>query len=79
MTRKRLRGEILGAEYLGTTQIVVVETEDGIVKARIPADALVATGETWWAWPLSSSRLSLFDQNSGRAIETALLRGGANG
>ena len=41
-TTRRLRGAVFGAEYLGTTQIVTVETADGIVKARVPADLPVA-------------------------------------
>lgn len=74
----RLRGEVLGAEYLGTTQIVVVETGEGTVKARIPASAAVSAGETV-GLTLSASHLSLFDKASGRAIETALYEGAANG
>ena len=74
----KLRGEVLGAEYLGTTQIVVVETGEGRVKARIPATAHVAAGQTV-GLTLSGKHLSLFDKTSGRAIETALYEGGANG
>jgi multiple sugar transport system ATP-binding protein len=73
----RLRGFVIGAEYLGTTQIVSVETEDGLIKARVPADAKVGAGETV-GLALSAARLSLFDKASGRAVETALY-GGANG
>jgi multiple sugar transport system ATP-binding protein len=67
----RLRGAILGAEYLGTTQIVVVETAEGVVKARIGADRAVAVGDTV-GLSLSGKHLSLFDAASGRAIDTAL-------
>ncbi|MEQ1769184.1 MAG: ABC transporter ATP-binding protein [Devosia sp.] len=74
----KLRGLVIGAEYLGTTQIVSVETEDGLIKARIPADAKVATGETV-GLALSARRLSLFDKGTGRAVETALYAGGARG
>jgi multiple sugar transport system ATP-binding protein len=74
----RLRGEVLGAEYLGTTQIVVVETAEGTVKARISASTGVTTGEIV-GLSLTASHLSLFDRASGRAIETALYDGGANG
>ncbi len=74
-----LRGEVIGAEYLGTTQIVSVATGEGvIIKARIPADAVVRTGETV-GLALSSARLSLFERASGRAVETALMAEGANG
>ncbi len=73
-----LRGEVLGAEYLGTTQIVWVAMPDGLLKARIPADRRVETGETV-GLTLSSSRLSVFDRTSGRAIATALHEGAGHG
>jgi multiple sugar transport system ATP-binding protein len=73
-----LRGRVLGAEYLGTTQIVVVETEEGTVKARIPADAHVAVGEQT-GLSFNGRFLSLFDKSSGRAIDTELRGGGARG
>ena len=31
----KLRGAVYGTEYLGTTQIVAVETADGMIKARV--------------------------------------------
>ena len=34
-TPHAVRGRVFGAEYLGTTQIVTVETEQGRVKARL--------------------------------------------
>jgi multiple sugar transport system ATP-binding protein len=74
----KLRGAVIGAEYLGTTQIVSVETADGLVKARIPAEAQVRPGETV-GLALNAARLSLFDKGSGRAVETALTAGGARG
>jgi multiple sugar transport system ATP-binding protein len=74
----RLRGKVLGAEYLGTTQIVVVETEDGMVNARIPASEHVTVGETT-GLSLAGSHLSLFDKASGRAIDTALVAGKRHG
>jgi multiple sugar transport system ATP-binding protein len=67
----KLRGEILGAEYLGTTQIVVVETGEGRIKARIPADRSVTVGDTV-GLSLNGKRLSVFEKASGRAIDTAL-------
>jgi multiple sugar transport system ATP-binding protein len=69
----RLRGEILAAEYLGTTQIVTVETAHGQVKARLPSNAPARTGQAVGLTFLTS-RLSLFDAKSGRAI--ALAQGG---
>jgi multiple sugar transport system ATP-binding protein len=67
----KLRGAILGAEYLGTTQIVVVETADGVVKARIGADRAVTVGDAV-GLSLSGKHLPLFEAASGRAIDTAL-------
>jgi multiple sugar transport system ATP-binding protein len=73
-----LRGRVLGAEYLGTTQIVVIETEDGPVKARIPADSHVTVGEQT-GLRFAGRFLSLFDKASGRAIDTDLTAGVAHG
>jgi multiple sugar transport system ATP-binding protein len=73
----KLRGRILGAEYLGTTQIVVVETEDGTVKARVPAEAKIAIGEQI-GLSFSERSLSLFDKASGRAIATDLRAGASH-
>jgi multiple sugar transport system ATP-binding protein len=73
-----LRGTVFGAEYLGTTQIVTVNTEHGQVKARLPADIGVSAGETV-GLSLRSERLSIFDTESGKAIRTALHEGGVHG
>jgi multiple sugar transport system ATP-binding protein len=67
----RLRGSVFGTEYLGTTQIVTVDTGQGQLKARLPAEVTVRTGETVGLVFLSD-RLSLFDKASGRSIRTRL-------
>ena len=41
-----LRGRVFGAEYLGTTQIVTVDTAHGQIKARLPSTSPVRLGET---------------------------------
>jgi multiple sugar transport system ATP-binding protein len=74
----RLRGTVFGAEYLGTTQIVTVNTEHGQVKARMPADVNVRSGETV-GMTLRATRLSVFDKTSGRAIRTAVSDGVGHG
>jgi multiple sugar transport system ATP-binding protein len=74
----KLRGEVFGSEYLGTTQIVAVETAHGPVKARLPADLSVRNGETV-GLTFRPEGLSLFDRNSGRAIRSALHEGGRHG
>jgi multiple sugar transport system ATP-binding protein len=61
------RGEVLGAEYLGTTQIVTLRTGNGVVKARIPAGARVRAGEGV-GLAFDTATLSLFDAGSGRAL-----------
>jgi multiple sugar transport system ATP-binding protein len=74
-----LRAEVVDAEYLGTTQIVTLNTKAGAsVKARIPADIHVQPGEhTGMAF--RPGLLSLFDRASGRALRTALHDRGAHG
>ena len=73
-----LAGSVYGVEYLGTTQIVTVETPDGLLKARVPAEQRVQPGETVQL-ALDSARLSLFDAASGRAIRSQLRSGPAHG
>lgn len=67
----KLRGAVYGTEYLGTTQIVAVQTADGIIKARVPAEIRLSTGDHV-GLTLSSARLSLFEKGSGRAVRTAI-------
>ncbi len=66
-----LRGEVFGAEYLGTTQIVTVKTAHGGVKARIPSDVVVPIGGKV-GLDFRPEKLSLFLKESGRALRTAL-------
>ena len=73
-----LRGSVYGSEYLGTNQIVTVNTPFGQVKARTKSTGEVRPGENV-GLRLSSSRLSLFDKQSGRAVRSALYEGAAHG
>jgi multiple sugar transport system ATP-binding protein len=73
-----LRGSVYGSEYLGTTQIVTVNTPFGQVKARTKSTGEVRPGENV-GLRLSSGRLSLFDKQSGRAVRSALYEGAAHG
>ena len=73
-----LRGRVYGTEYLGTTQIVAVETEGGMVKARVPAGVHLRTGEPV-GMALNGARLSIFERASGRAVRTSLHDGAAHG
>ncbi|MGX1170656.1 multiple sugar transport system ATP-binding protein [Bradyrhizobium sp. USDA 372] len=65
-----VRGEVFGAEYLGTTQIVTVDTAHGRIAARLPSSAPVRIGERV-GLEFRSERLALFDVASGLAIRTA--------
>src|ERR1700736_5262902 len=73
-----LRGRVIGAEYLGTTQIVTVVTGSGQVKARLPSGKAVRVGESV-GLALRPDRLSLFDAMSGQALPSALYMGGSRG
>jgi multiple sugar transport system ATP-binding protein len=73
-----LRGRVIGAEYLGTTQIVTVITANGQVKARLPSGKAVRVGESV-GLALRPDRLSLFDAMSGQALPSALYMGGSRG
>jgi multiple sugar transport system ATP-binding protein len=73
-----LRGSVIGAEYLGTTQIVTVITANGQLKARLPSGKAVRVGELV-GLALRPDRLSLFDAMSGQALPSALYAGGRHG
>jgi multiple sugar transport system ATP-binding protein len=67
----KVRGGVIASEYLGTNQLVSVETLHGIVKARVGADQAFRIGESV-GLEFDSKRLSLFDARSGKAVQTQL-------
>ncbi|ODN70456.1 Trehalose import ATP-binding protein SugC [Methylobrevis pamukkalensis] len=69
--RAKFRGEVLAAEYLGTTQIVTLATPNGDVKARIPSDQPVRVGERV-GLAFTASTLTLFEAAGGRALRSDL-------
>jgi len=69
-----LRGEVFGTEYLGTTQIITVNTEHGRVKARVSSQLRVEMGEMV-GLTFQNERLVLFDTVSGRALRSNLFEG----
>ena len=71
-------GDVYGAEYLGTTQIVTVTTDYGKVRARAASTLSFNTGERV-TLDFRPERLSLFDKASGRAIRTSLHEGSIHG
>ena len=73
-----LRGGVYGAEYLGTTQIVTVMTEHGVVKARLSSETQITPGERV-GLNFRPEKLSIFDRETGRALRSALHDGGPHG
>jgi multiple sugar transport system ATP-binding protein len=67
----RFRGEVFGAEYLGTTQVVTIVTPRGRVRARLASDIRVAPGDRV-GLSFRPERLSLFDKASGKVLRSAL-------
>jgi multiple sugar transport system ATP-binding protein len=73
-----LRGQVYGSEYLGTNQIVAVETPTGLIRARLPANRNFAIGEQV-GLELDTQKLAVFDCKSGRAIPSSLYEGARHG
>ena len=66
-----LRAEVLGAEYLGTSQIVTCTTAQGVtLRAKLPVDVPAARGDRV-GLRFDASAVSVFDAASGRALKTA--------
>ena len=68
------RGRILAAEYLGTTQIITLDTSNGQIKARIGSDRVVRTGDTV-SLDFDPATVTLFDSATGRALRSDLNEG----
>ena len=69
-----VRGEVLAAEYLGTTQIVTLKTQGGALKARIASSQPARVGETV-GLTFNGRTITLFDRQSGRALRSDLNEG----
>ena len=65
------RGRVLASEYLGTTQIVTLDTQNGPLKARISSGQVARTGETV-GLRFNAATVTLFAEQSGRALQSAL-------
>lgn len=65
------RGQVVASEYLGTTQIVTLDTHNGEVKARIASGQAVRVGETV-GLEFNGATATLFDSRTGRAIRSDL-------
>ena len=65
------RGRVLATEYLGTTQILTLDTAGGEIKARISSAQNVQQGETV-GLTFNADTITLFERASGRALKSAL-------
>ena len=70
------RARVVATEYLGTTQIITLDTPNGPLKARAPASQVARPGETV-GLSFDARTITLFDAGSGRALSSAL-HGGAH-
>ncbi len=62
------RGRIVASEYLGTTQIVTLDTANGRVRARLPSATRVRTGDAT-GLRFDARTVTLFDA-AGRALRS---------
>jgi len=61
------RGGVIATEYLGTTQIVTLDTPSGILKARVLATQTAKVGETV-GLDFNPLTITLFDDLTGKAL-----------
>jgi len=73
-----IRGEVFGAEYMGTMQVVTVHTRHGAVKARIPSSRKARVGEQV-GLRFAKERIVVFDAVSGRALKSRLFGAASHG
>jgi len=68
------KGRVLATEYLGTTQIITLETANGIIKARASAADHVSVGDQT-GLSFDKRTISVFDAESGHAIPSIANQG----
>ena len=73
-TEAAYRGKVLATEYLGTTQIVTLDTANGEVKARIDSAQPAKVGEQV-GLRFAAPKVTLFDAANGRAVRSELNAG----
>lgn len=68
------KGRVLATEYLGTTQIITLETANGIIKARASATDHAAVGDQT-GLSFDERTITVFDAESGHAIPSVANQG----
>ena len=66
-----IRAEVVALEYLGTSQIVVLQSQHGELKARIDSSIPVTVGDQT-GLSFNADTITLFDQADGRALRSTL-------
>ncbi len=66
----RYRGKVIATEYLGTTQIVTLETSNGLIKARLSSADKVRVDETA-GLTFDPRTITLFNSETGQALRSA--------
>jgi len=70
----KYKGNVINTEYLGTTQIVSLATPDGEIKARIPANVAVKTGENI-GLEFDARTITVFEGERGLALPSVANQG----
>ncbi len=65
------RGEVLASEYLGTTQIITLNTPNGELKARVGSGQVAKAGEQV-GLSFDAPKVTLFDATNGQALPSEL-------
>ncbi|HFC05393.1 MAG TPA: TOBE domain-containing protein, partial [Rhizobiales bacterium] len=60
-------GEVIAVEYLGTTQIITIDTANGMIKARASSGQIVKVGEKI-GLDFNPAAITLFEKSTGRAL-----------
>ncbi len=76
--RGAVRGRVFGVEYMGTRQLVTVDSEAGRLRVRAPNTVAVDYGDTV-GLDFDETRLVVFDPATDRAVRSDFLAGTAPG
>jgi len=71
------RGRVVATEYLGTTQIVTLETPNGMLKARVASSDRVAVGSST-GLQFDARTITLFENERGSALRSQANQGVLN-
>ena len=66
-----LRGAVASSEYMGTNQVVTIDTATGTLRAKLPSTLSVREGELV-GLRFAPERITLFDAATGRALRSDL-------